>query len=106
MEIRADHGSIVVAEREIREMDVETGGRRIKTVYLSLEGQPEAPAAFRVGQDVLVKGFLHPDGYVAAPEIKEMDQPREKKMTYTPITSQSKASRKATRPPLQTNAGQ
>jgi len=106
MEVHADQGTIVVAEREIREMDVETGGRRIKTAYLNQEGQPAAPGAFRVGQDVLVRGFLHPDGYVAASEIQKIDKPREKKMTYKPLAFQSKASRKAIRPPLQTSAGQ
>lgn len=106
MEVRPDKGTIVVAEREIREMDVETGGRRIKTAYLNPEGQPEAPGTFRFGQDVFVKGFLHPDGYVAASEIQKIDKPREKKMIYKPVASQSKALRKATRPPLQTRAGQ
>jgi hypothetical protein len=101
MEVHADKGTIVVAEREIRAMDVETGGRRIKTAYQNLEGQPEAPGAFRVGQDVSVKGFLHPDGYVAASEIQKIDKPREKRMTYKPVASQSKAKRKAARLPWQ-----
>jgi hypothetical protein len=50
MAIRADQGTIVVAERKIREMEVETGGRRIKTVFLNPEGQPEGPETFRAGQ--------------------------------------------------------
>jgi hypothetical protein len=106
MEVRADKGTIVVAEREIREMDVETGGRRIKTVYLNPEGQPAASDAFRVGQDVLVRGFLHPDGYVAASEVQKIEKLYEKKMVYKPVASQNKASRKGMRQPLPTSAGQ
>jgi len=106
MEVHADRGTIVVAEREIKEMDVETGGQRIKTAYLNQEGQPAASDAFRVGQDVLVKGFLHPDGYVAASEIQKIEKPHEKKIVYKPVASHSKASRKAMRQPLPTTAGQ
>lgn len=104
MEVHADRGTIVVAEREIREMDVEAGGRRIKTAYLNQEGQPTASDAFRVGQDVLVRGFLHPDGYVAASEVQKIEKPYEKKMVCKPVGSQSKTYRKAAGPPWQTRA--
>lgn len=95
MEVRPDTGTIVVGEREVRGMDVEDGERRIKTSYLNRAGKPEARDAFRVGQYVLVNGLLHPDGYVAAFVVQEIEKPVEKKMKYKPIELSKKGSRKA-----------
>jgi hypothetical protein len=95
MDVRPDRGTLVVAEREIRDMDVEEGGRRIKTTYQSIDGKPESRTAFREGQYVRVKGVLHPDGYVAAFSVQKIEKPVEKKMKYKPVAASQKASRKA-----------
>ena len=94
MEVRPDTGAIVVVEREIRAMNVENGDRRIKTSYLNREGKPVAQDAFRAGQYALVEGFLHPDGFIAAYLVQEIEKPVEKKTTYKPVESSKKESRK------------
>ena len=94
MEVRPDTGAIVVVEREIRAMNVENGDRRIKTSYLNREGNPVAQEAFRAGQYVLVEGFLHPDGFIAAFLVQEIEKPVEKKTKYKPVESSKKESRK------------
>lgn len=95
MDVRTDRGTLVVAEREIRDIDVEEGGRRIKTAYLNIDGKPESRNGFREGQYVRVKGVLHPDGYVAAFTVQKIEKPVEKKMKYKPVAVSQKASRKA-----------
>jgi hypothetical protein len=94
MEVSPERGTLVVAEREVRGMDVETARRRIKTSYLNREGKPEARDAFRAGQYVLVEGYLHPDGYIAAALIQKIEKPVEKKMKYKPIERSKKAALK------------
>jgi hypothetical protein len=85
MEVSLQRGTLVVAEREVREMDVTSDGRRIKTGYIGLEGKPESRGSFRVGQYVLVKGVQHPDGFIAAFEVQKIDKPVDKKQRYQPI---------------------
>jgi len=94
MEVRPDTGTIVVAEREIRGVDVENGDRRIRTSYLNREGKPEPRDSFRAGQYVLVEGILHPDGYIAAFVVQEIERPVEKKTKFKPVELSKKGSRK------------
>lgn len=93
MDVRSDRGTLVVVEREVRDMDVETGSRRIKTSYLGMTGQAEARDSFRAGQYVQVDGYLHPDGYLAASLIQKIEKPVEKKTKYKPIERSKKGSR-------------
>ncbi|MBI5580894.1 MAG: hypothetical protein HY895_17215 [Deltaproteobacteria bacterium] len=93
MEVRPDRGTIVVLEREIRDMDVEDGAGRIKTSRLGITGKPESFDSFRAGQYVLVKGFRHPDGYIAASLIQKIEKPVEKRTNYKPVESIKKGSR-------------
>jgi hypothetical protein len=94
MEVRPDRGTLVVVEREVRDMDVERSDRRIKTSYLSIAGQLEPRDSFRAGQYVLVEGFLHPDGYIAASVIQKIEKPVEQKTKYKPVEASKKAFRK------------
>lgn len=94
MEVRPDTGTIVVAEREIRGVNVENGDRRIRTSYLNREGKPESRDSYRAGQYVLVEGVLHPDGYIAAFVVQEIEKPVEKKTKYKPVELNKKGSRK------------
>ncbi len=94
MEVKPDRGTLVVAEREVRDMDVEKGGRRIKTSYRSIADQSEPRDSFRAGQYVLVEGFLHPDGYIAASLIQKIEKPVEKKTKYKPVERSKKDHRK------------
>lgn len=95
MEITRERGTLVVAERELREMDAMVGGKRLKTELLGLDGKPEPAAAFRVGQYVKVEGFLHPDGYVAALVVQKIEKPVEPKVKYAPIEKSKKSLRRS-----------
>jgi hypothetical protein len=97
MEVRAEKGTIVVAEREIREMDVESGGRQIRTKFLNAEGKPMARPVFHTGDYVQIKGFLHPEGYVAAAEVQRIEKPKGKPVSYTPVAKQKKSIRRPDR---------
>ncbi|MFO7709688.1 MAG: hypothetical protein R6V84_16090 [Desulfobacterales bacterium] len=97
MEVRRERGTLVVAEREIRELEAMVGGHPLKTEFLNLEGKPEPMAAFRVGQYVEVKGFLHPDGYVAALQVQKIAKPQEPKFVYRPVAESAKDARKKPR---------
>lgn len=97
MEVRPEKGTIIVAEREIKSLDVEVGGRLIRTAFSNKEGKPEPKSAFRAGQYVMVKGLLHSDGYVAAFEVQKIEKPRGKMPAYKPVSSQIKPYRKAKR---------
>lgn len=66
MGINPANGALIVGEREIRTLDIHAGGKPLRTVFLNPEGKPESPAAFMVGEEVMVKGMIHPDGFVAA----------------------------------------
>jgi len=94
MEVHPEKGTLVVVEREIREIDFENGGQRIKTSYLNIAGNPEPRVAFRPGQYVLVKGFQHPDGYIAASVVQKIEKPPEKKTTYKPVAEGQRALRR------------
>jgi hypothetical protein len=94
MEVRPDTGTIVAVEREIRGVDVENGDRRIRTSYLNREGKPESRDSYRAGQYVRVEGVLHPDGYIAAFVVQEIEKPVEKKTTFKPVELSKKGPRK------------
>jgi hypothetical protein len=99
MALHPQNGTIVVAEREIRALDVVAGGKRIKTEFLTMDGKPELPSDFIIGQYVWVKGVLHPDGFVAAFVVQEIAKPREEKFIYKPnVESRAKARKTGRRP--------
>jgi len=99
MALHPENGTIVVAEREIRALDVVAEGAPIKTEFLTLDGKPESPSAFSVGQYVWVKGVLHPDGFVAAFVVQKIVKPQEEKFVYKPnVESQAKARKTVRRP--------
>jgi hypothetical protein len=105
MDLHPENGTIVVAEREIRALDVVAGGKPIKTEFLTMDGKLESPSDFSVGQYVWVKGVLHPDGFVAAFVVQKIVKPQEEKFIYKPdMESQAKA-RKAGRRPVAPAAG-
>jgi hypothetical protein len=97
MEVRPERGTFVVAEREICEMDIITGAGRQHTTYYDISGNPEEKHPYRVGQYLLVKGYLLPAGNVAALEVRVIEKPQEKRVPYKPIADQGKASRSASR---------
>jgi len=94
MEVHPQKGMMIVAEREIRAMDVMMGGRVLRTAYLTIEGKPKLPTAFRPGQYVLVKGFQHPEGYIAASMVQQIEKPVEKKMKYKPVEMNKQSSQR------------
>jgi hypothetical protein len=94
MDLHSANRTIVVAEREIRVLDVDAEGQPIKTEFLTLDGKPESPSAFGVGQYVWVKGVLHPDGFVAAFVVQKIAKPQDEKFIYKPnAKTQAKARR-------------
>jgi len=97
MEVRPERGTFVVAEREICEMDIVTGTGRQHTTYYDISGKPEEKRRYRVGQYLLVKGYLLPAGNVAALEVRVIEKPQEKRAHYKPIANQGQASRSASR---------
>jgi len=100
MELHPENGTVVVAEREIRAMEVTAGGKPIKTEFLTLDGRPELPSAFSVGQYVWIKGVLHPDGFVAAFVVQKIVKPQDKKFIYKPVLESQAKARKAGRQPV------
>ena len=88
MEVKPERGTFVVGEREICETDVDNGADRLRTSYYDLAGKPEQRHPYRVGQYVWVKGYLLPDGYVAATEIRLIDKPAPAAVPYKPIANQ------------------
>jgi hypothetical protein len=94
MDLDGEKGTIVVAEKEIRAMDAEAKGKRIKTEFLTIDGKPEPPSAFHVGQYVWVKGVLHPDGFVAAFVVQKIPKPREGRWVYKPNAERPADARK------------
>jgi hypothetical protein len=92
MEVQAGKGTFVVAEREIREMDVVTENERLRTMYFDLAGKPEEKRAYRIGQFVFVKGYLTPEGYVAALEVRLIEKPQGKRLPYKPIANKARSS--------------
>jgi hypothetical protein len=65
-------GTLTVAEKEIRLLDVSAGGKRLTTELLDFDGKVEPLTAFKKGDLVLVEGFAHPQGFVAASKIQKI----------------------------------
>lgn len=65
-------GTLTVAEKEIRLMDVGSDNSRLETALLGLDGKAEQFTAFKKGDLVLVEGFSHPKGFVAASKIQKI----------------------------------
>jgi hypothetical protein len=105
MDLHPENGTIVVAEREIRALDVAAGGKPIRTEFLTMDGKPESPSAFSVGQYVWVKGVLHPDGFVAAFVVQKIVKPQEAKFIYKPFVDNQAKARKTGRRPVAPAAG-
>ena len=97
MDLHPEKGTIVVAEREIRALDVVAGGKPIKTEFLTMDGEPESPSAFNVGQYVWVKEVLHPDGFVAAFVVQKIVKPPDVKFVYKPAVESKTKARKTER---------
>ena len=97
MDLHPENGTIMVGERQIRALDVVGGGKPIKTEFLTMDGKPELPSAFSVGQYVWIKGVLHPDGFVAAFVVQKIVKPQEAKFFYKPVVDSQAKARKAAR---------
>jgi hypothetical protein len=106
MEVDPLAETFVVAEREIRRIDIGSGEKALKTACLDRDGQPEPAGRYRAGEYVLVKGWLHPEGFVAAATIQRIAKPAaekprlsvEKKMTQRERKLARRAARQAARP--------
>ena len=99
MDLHPENGTIMVGEREIRALDV-VGRKPIKTEFLTMDGKPESPSAFKVGQYVWVKGVLHPDGFVAAFVVQKIVKPPDVKFVYKPAVESQPKVRKTERRPV------
>ncbi len=86
MEVHAERGVIVVAEREIRGLHAAIGEKTLKTQYLDEAGKPRAREAFRKGETVAVEGFRHPEGYVAALRLQKLEKrPPAPRVSFKPV---------------------
>ncbi len=74
MEADPERGVIVVAEREIRGLNAWVGGKEIKTQYLDEQGKPRPRGLFRKGETVVVEGFRHPEGFIAATRLQKLEK--------------------------------
>jgi hypothetical protein len=68
-----------VAEKEICLMDIGSDGNRITTALLGISGKAEPFTAFKEGDLVLIEGFAHPKGFVAASKIQKIQAVAERK---------------------------
>lgn len=86
MEADPERGVIVVAEREIRGLNAWVGGKEIKTQYLDEQGKPRPRGLFRKGETVLVEGFRHPEGFIAATRLQKLEKrPLPPKTVFQPV---------------------
>jgi len=81
MDANQEKGTLTVAEKEIRLMDISSGGSRRVTAVLDIEGKPSQIADFNKGDLVLIEGFAHPMGYVAASKIQKIQAITERQKT-------------------------
>jgi hypothetical protein len=93
MEVKPAQGTFIVAEREICELDLVTGTGHLHTTHYNLAGNPVEAHAYRVGQYLLVKGYLLPEGNVAATEVRMIEKPQGAPAKYKPIAAQGKGKR-------------
>jgi hypothetical protein len=78
-EVNRAEGTLTVAEKEICPMDVGANGNRLSTALLGIDGKPEPFTAFKEGDLVLIEGFAHPKGFVAASKIQKIQAVTERK---------------------------
>jgi hypothetical protein len=78
-EVNLAKGTLTVAEKEICPMDVGANGNRLSTALLGIDGKPEPFTAFKEGDLVLIEGFAHPKGFVAASKIQKIQAVTERK---------------------------
>ena len=78
-EVNLVKGILTVAEKEIHLLDVSADGKRLTTALLDLNGKAEPLTAFKKGDLVLIEGFAHPKGFVAASKIQKIQAVAERK---------------------------
>lgn len=78
-EINRAKGTLTAAEKEIYLLDVSADGKRLSTALLNLDGKAEPLTAFKKGNLVLIEGFAHPRGFVAASKIQKIHSVTERK---------------------------
>jgi hypothetical protein len=78
-EVNHAKGTLTVAEKQIRLMDVGANGNRLVTALLGVDEKAEPFAAYKKGDLVLIEGFSHPEGFVAAWKIQKIREITEKK---------------------------
>ena len=78
-EVNHAKGTLTAAEKEIRLMDVNTNGNRLATALLGVDDKVEPFAAYKKGDLVLIEGFSHPEGFVAASKIQKIREVTERK---------------------------
>jgi hypothetical protein len=81
MQANRDKGTLTVAEKEIRLMDVSSSGNRRMTALLDYEGKADQIGDFKKGDLVLIEGFAHPEGFVAASKIQKIRAVTERQKT-------------------------
>jgi hypothetical protein len=104
MEVDPDGDFFVVAEKEIRYVDLSAGDRPIRTVHLDMDGKAQPAGRYREGEHVQVKGWAHPDGFVAAASIQRIAKPLEEKPKLTADKPQTRKERKLARRMLRRSA--
>jgi hypothetical protein len=97
MEVDPDAETFVVAEKEIRYIDLNTGERPIKTIHLDMGGKAQPAGRYLEGEYVLVKGWAHPDGFVAAASIQRIAKPLEERPKLSAEKPQTKRERNLAR---------
>jgi hypothetical protein len=78
-EVNLARGTLTVAEKRICLMDVSANGKRLSTTLLDVGGKSEPFTAFKKGDLVLIEGFAHPEGFVAASKIQKIQTVTERK---------------------------
>ena len=93
MSVNPKNKTLTVAEKEIRLMDVGSDDQRLKTALMNTDGKPEKIESFKVGHLVLVQGFEHPDGFIAASKIQKISAIQESGKGSKNRLQQTKAKR-------------
>ena len=98
-EVNRAEGTLTVAEKEIYLMDVSANSKRLSTALLDLGGKPEPLTAFKKGDLVLIEGFAHPKGFVAALKIQKIQAVTERKTSsHEPARRTLNSSRQSKQP--------
>jgi hypothetical protein len=98
-EVNRAEGTLTVAEKQIYLMDVSANSKRLSTALLDLGGKPEPLTAFKKGDLVLIEGFAHPKGFVAALKIQKIQAVTERKtLSHEPARRTLNSSRQSKQP--------